>query len=136
MLKLIAACSGLALLLAAAPQASAATARVRCEVRTDKRPPRVRVKVDGQNLAPGTYTATVWNITRGGSATTEPGKEAVATAGVRDVDLDFDSTAQADDNDSVISSNFARPGDRVGARVDLVGGTANPVATATTTCTH
>jgi hypothetical protein len=92
----------------------------------------VRVKIDGQNLAPGTYTARVTNLRTSGVATTEPGKEAVATASVRDVDLDFDSTAQADDNDSFIAANFAVAGDDVNAEVlDAQGAT---IASRTASC--
>lgn len=91
------------------------------------------MKIDGQNLAPGTYTARVTNLRTTRVATTEAGKEAVATASVRDVDLDFDSTAQPDDNDSFIAADFAVAGDNVSGEVlDSQGMT---VASQTAACT-
>ncbi|MFQ5539861.1 MAG: hypothetical protein ACE5FB_05625 [Candidatus Binatia bacterium] len=123
----------LMVLLATAMEAQAATARARCRVRDG----RVRVQVDGQDLAPGTYTAKVTNqgpSNTGAMETTEGGKEQTATAAAPDVDLDFDSTADPDDADSPIGSNFAAQGDSVKAEVNLVGGTMNPLAMATDQC--
>jgi hypothetical protein len=50
-------------------------------------------------------------------AKTEAGKEAVATTGAPDVDLDFDSTADPTDSDSVVSATFVTQGDAVRVRI-------------------
>lgn len=105
--------------------ALAASARARCRVKDG----RVRVQVDGLGLAPGLYSATVRNLSTGAKATTEPGKRRSPVGGA--VDLDFDSTAQANDADSFIPATFASPGHSVRA-------TINPgaVANATAICTR
>jgi hypothetical protein len=106
-------CGGL-LLVTASLEAEAASARVRCQIVSG---PRVRILVDGQDLARGVYTARVRNLETGKVASTEEGKEAVATRADPDVDLDFDSTADPSDSDSFIKANFAMPGDQVRARI-------------------
>lgn len=100
-----------AVLLGFIPEADAATARVRCRVRDA----RLRIMVDGQNLAPGTYTATVVNLETGDSAESKP---QIATPAVPDVDFDFDSTAQPDDKDTFIPRNFAHRGDVIEATIN------------------
>ncbi len=103
-------------------------ARVRCRIRSN----RVRIQVDGRRLNPGTYTAQVVNLTASKIASTEPGKEATATAAAPNVDLDFDTTAQANDLDSFIAGDFATVGDVVQAYVlDSLG---LSVASAVTAC--
>lgn len=119
------------LLLSVALEAHAASARARCRVRDG----RVRVMIDGQNLLPGLYRAVVTNAISGEVARTERGKEARATVAVPNVDLDFDSTAQANDVDSFISPDFADAGDNVRARVVSVA-TGTTVARATAACTR
>lgn len=113
------------LVLGMTMDALAASARVRCRVKDG----RVRIQVDGMGLAPGLYSATVRNLHTNAKATTEPGKRRSPVGGK--VDLDFDSTAQANDLDSFISATFASPGHTVRA-------TINPgaVANATATCTR
>jgi hypothetical protein len=106
-------CGGL-LLVTASLEAEAASARVRCRIISG---PRVRILVDGEDLARGVYTARVKNLETGKVARTEEGKEAVATRADPNVDLDFDSTADPTDSDSFIKANFATPGDQVLARI-------------------
>jgi hypothetical protein len=114
----------------------AASARVRCRVQSG----RLRVQVDGQNVPAGQYSATLTNLRSNATASTDPRKLRspliVAPARVGNVDLDFDSTAQANDKDSRIAATFARSGDGIGAVVNKVGTTLIPVASATTTCTQ
>lgn len=112
-------------LFAAGMEAQAASARARCEVDPDK--PRIKVKVDGQDLGPGMYKATVLNMghsengvlssTANQMVITPPDKQAEATENFPDVDLDFDSTADPDDKDSYIDPGFAVPNDYIEASV-------------------
>jgi hypothetical protein len=113
------------LVLGMTMEALAASARVRCRVKDG----RVRVQVDGMGLAPGLYSATVRNLNTNAKATTEPGKRRSPVGGK--VDLDFDSTAQADDADSFIPATFASPGHNVRAVIN-----PGAVANATATCTR
>lgn len=108
--------------------ATSMTARARCRVKDS----RVKIQVDGQDLAAGTYHAVLTNNDTGASASTETGKEQTLGA-VGDVDLDFDSTAQAADNDSFIDPSFAALEDSVHA--DVKNASNVTVASATTTCT-
>lgn len=114
----------------------AASARVRCRVQSG----RLRVQVDGQNVTAGRYSATLTNLRSRATALTDPRKlqspVIIAPARVGNVDLDFDSTAQANDKDSRIAATFARSGDGIRAVVNKVGTTLVPVASATTTCTQ
>jgi hypothetical protein len=127
--KIFAVCCCMMMLVVMALEAQAASARVRCRVRGD----RVRVKVDGQGLEPGIYTARVKNLDTGAVAKTAEGQEAEATEQVADVDLDFDSkTDDEADDQSFIRDDFAEPGHRVRALVRHdAGGT---VARATAVC--
>ena len=117
-------------------EALAASARVRCRVQNG----RLRVQVDGQNVPTGKYSATLTNLRSKATVATDPRKlqspVIVAPARVGNVDLDFDSTAQANDKDSRIAATFARSGDGIRAVVNKVGTTLIPVASATTTCTQ
>lgn len=115
--------------LGSAADALAATARVRCHVEPD----RLRVRVDGMDLTAGTYYAVLRNVTTGARVRTEPGKEQTVSRGIGDVDLDFDSTADATDGDSFISEGFARVGHRVRASV-VDQATREVEAAASTTC--
>ncbi len=74
-----------ALLLGAALAADAATVRVRCEKRAD----RSRISVDGNDLAPGNYTAKVTSPAAGGTAVTSAAQAAVGDEAA----FDFDSNA-------------------------------------------
>lgn len=127
--KIVALCCGVLVFGAMALEAQAASARVRCRVRGN----RVRIMVDGQDLAPGVYTARLKNLTTGAAAKTTPGKEAEATADMPDVDLDFDSKADDTvDDQSSIRAAFADPGDTVRAVVRDDAGAS--VARATAVC--
>ena len=119
----------LTIVLAAAFEAQAATARVRCRVESG----RVRIQVDGQDLAKGTYGAKVKNARTGSVVRTEAAKVRTVTIAPDDVDLDFDSTAQKNDLDSFVSRTFVRAGDTVRASVLNVK-TNVVVAAASTTC--
>ncbi|MFQ5911661.1 MAG: hypothetical protein ACE5JS_00575 [Nitrospinota bacterium] len=119
----------LGVFLAMSLEAQAASARARCRVRDD----RVRVQIDGRDLAPGLYTAKVTNLDTPAMAATEPGKDVEATALRPDVDLDFDSTADPDDADSSIADDFAAGGERVLAEVKAATD-GSTVAMATTEC--
>ena len=116
-------------LLGAALDSFAATARVRCRVETG----RLRIQVDGQDLARGTYGARVKNARTGNVVKTAATKVKTVTIAPDDVDLDFDSTAQANDGDTFVSANFARAGDTVRASVINVR-TGVTVAAASTSC--
>jgi hypothetical protein len=117
------------ILLGAALDSFAATARVRCEVETD----RLRIKVDGQDLSKGTYSAKVKNARTGGVVNTAANKVQTVTVGPGDVDLDFDSTAQANDSDTFVPKSFAKVGDTVRASVINVK-TGVTVSAASTSC--
>jgi RNA polymerase sigma-70 factor (ECF subfamily) len=121
---------GAALLaLALAGAASAATARVRCRVE----PGRLRIQVDGQDLAVGTYAARVKNARTGAVVKTEAGRTRTVTLAPDDVDLDSDSTADANDLDGYVPASFARAGDTVRASgVESSNGVV--VAAASATC--
>jgi len=111
-------------------------ARVRCRVRTDQSPTRMRIQIDIDTPSEGTYVAKVTNQNSGAIAETEPGKERTV-AGPTSVDLDFDSTADPSDSDAFISSTFANPGNVVQAEVSRILPTATDlVATGTTTCVN
>jgi hypothetical protein len=113
-------------------------ARVRCRVRTDQSPTRMRIQIDIDTPSEGTYVAKVTNQNSGAIAETETGKERTV-AGPTSVDLDFDSTADSSDSDSFISSTFANPGNVVQAEVSRILPTAlapELVATGTTTCVN
>ncbi len=118
-------------------EAFAASARVRCRIQNGN---RLRVQVDGQNVLVGKYSATLTNLRSNATAATDPRKlqspVIVAPRRVGNVDLDFDSTAQANDKDSRIAATFARSGDSISAVVNKVGTILVPVASATTTCTQ
>lgn len=98
--------SFVAVILTIAFEAEAATARVRCRVRPD----RLRIQVDGQDLAAGTYFAKVSNGTTSVDSKTQ-------TAPPPDLDFDFDSTAGPNDMDTFIPLEFAKAGDRVTADI-------------------
>lgn len=100
-------------LVTTATPAFAAGARVRCRVESS----RLRIQVDGQALAPGTYYAVVTNTATTKSVRTQAGKERTATALQPNIDLDFDSTAGAADLDSYVARTFARSGQTVRAVV-------------------
>jgi hypothetical protein len=117
------------ILFGAALNSFAATARVRCRVETG----RLRIQVDGQDLARGTYSARVKNARTGGVVKTAATKVQTVTVAPDDVDLDFDSTAQANDGDTFVPANFARVGDTVRASVINVR-TGVTVAAASTSC--
>ena len=102
-----------AMLLTMTLESHAASARVRCRVR----PNRLRIQVDGRNLAPGVYRAVVRNLDTSTTVRTERGKEDEATALDPNVDLDFDNTADANDFDSSVPLDFAAVGDRLRALV-------------------
>ncbi len=72
-------------LLVMALQAEAATIRVRCEKRVD----RSRISVDGNDLVPGNYSATVMSGLN--EATAAP--QATVGAGLDEVAFGFDSNA-------------------------------------------
>src|SRR5262249_12726446 len=74
--------AGVALLLGMFVTADAASVRVRCETRGD----RSKISVDGNDLAPGSYIATV---TSGGNSQTAAAKNTVGD----EVEFDFDSNA-------------------------------------------
>lgn len=119
-------------------QPPVSNARVRCRVRTDQSPTRMRIQIDIDTPSAGTYVAKVTNQNSGAIAETEPGKERTV-AGPTSVDVDFDSTADPSDSDSFIRSTFANPGHVVQAEVSRILPTApDPelVATGTTTCVN
>src|SRR5215475_5218527 len=74
-----------AMLLGAFVTADAASVRVRCETRGD----RSKISVDGNDLAPGSYTATLKSPASAASGVTAPAKTAVGD----EVEFDFDSNA-------------------------------------------
>jgi len=113
-------------LLTMAVEADAADARARCRVKDG----RARVQVDGRDLVPGTYTATVTNLNTAESAVS---KAQTATPEQPDRDFDFDSTAGPADADSPISATFAEPGQTVSGAVN--DASATTVASATAICT-
>jgi exosome complex RNA-binding protein Csl4 len=117
------------MILAAVVDAQAATARVRCTVESN----RLTIKVDGLDLAAGTYKAKVKNAKTGGTVQTASTKYQTVTVGPDDVDLDFDSTAQPNDSDTFVSFNFAKVGDTVRASVINVN-TNVTVAAASAAC--
>lgn len=118
-------------LVTTAIPAFAASARVRCRVESS----RLRIQVDGQGLAPGTYFAVVINTVTQKSVRTQAGKERTATALLQDIDLDFDSTAGAADLDSYVARTFAGAGQVVRAVVKNKA-TGATVASASTTCSR
>lgn len=121
---------GMALLsLGTAAAAEAATARVRCRVESG----RLRIQVDGQDLAVGTYGAKVKNARTGVVVKTEAAKLRKVTLAPDDVDLDFDSTAGSRDLDSYVAASFATPGDTLRASV-VNASNGVVVAAASTTC--
>lgn len=112
-------------LLALALEAEAASARVRCRVKDG----RVKISVDGQDLAPGDYTAT---ITSGTNSATSGAQ--TATALVPDLDFDFDSTAgDPGDLDTAIPPDFAAVGSLVNATINTSPAGAE-VSSASTDC--
>lgn len=119
-----------AAILMAALEAQAATARVRCFIEKGS---RVRIKVDGQDLARGTYGARVKNARTGAIVKTEASKVRTVTIAPDDIDLDFDSTAQSNDLDSYVSPTFVKVGDTVRASVVNVKSGVT-VAAASTSC--
>ncbi len=120
---------GATILMALALDSYAASARVRCRVESG----RVRIQVDGQDLARGTYGAKVKNARTGAIVKTEAKKVRTVTIAPDDVDLDFDSTANSADLDSFVSANFVRGGDTVRASVVNIK-TGVTVAAASNTC--
>jgi hypothetical protein len=110
----------MAMLVGLAPDADAASARVRCE----KRPARSKISVDGRGLASGLYTARVES----------DGKRAVSgpEAAVGDeVEFDFDSKrADIAEGATQIGAGF------VGAKVrgEIVNAQGVVVASSTVSC--
>ena len=98
------------LLLSAALEADAATARVRCRVRLA--PARVQISVDGRDLAPGSYTATV---TSAAGSVTSAAQAAVGDQAEFDFDSDADNIAAGATR---ISATFAGVGEMVIGMVD------------------
>lgn len=118
-----------AMAMGMAAEAEAASARVRCRVESS----RLRIQVDGQDLAVGTYAAKVKNARTGAIVNTEATKTRKVTLAPDDVDLDFDSTANSADLDSFVPKSFAQAGDTVRASV-ILKSTGVTVAAASTTC--
>ena len=109
---------GLGGFIAAAPDAdAAANARIRCEDKGG----RLKIQVDGQDLAAGPYAALVQNLTLGGSVSKV--KNLVLPPGVPlgSLDFDWDSTAGQGDLDTPINPAFANPGNLL--RVIIFPGT-------------
>jgi hypothetical protein len=104
-----------ALLLAAALESQAASARVRCEVRSN----RLRIRVDAQDMPRGTFGAKIKNARTGATATTATNRQVTITVSGTDEDLDFDSSKQA--NDLAVATwipyTFAVVGDTIRASV-------------------
>ncbi len=118
-----------AFLFALAIESQAATARVRCRVESG----RVRIQVDGLDLAKGTYGAKVKNARTGNIVRTATDKVVTVTISPDDIDLDFDTNIEAHDLDSFVSANFVRAGDTVRASVINIK-TGVTVAAASNTC--
>jgi hypothetical protein len=119
-------CVGL-LFLSSFASASSASARVRCLISSG----RVQVKVDGYDLPVGTYGAKVKNMRTLAVVKTAAGKVQTVTAGIDDIDLDFDTEREG--AETFISGSFARIGDSVHAAIVNVN-TGNTIASATTSC--
>ncbi len=120
-------CAGI--LLAATSDSQAASARVRCRVE----PGRVKIQVDGLDLTKGTYGARVKNARTGSIVKTEAKKVKTVTAGIDDIDLDFDTEAGPADKDSFVPATFVKVGDTVRASVVKISSGVT-VAAASTTC--
>lgn len=98
--------------LTMASDAIAAGARVKCRVRTS--PARVHVSVDGRNLAPGSYTATVTGPH--GSVTSAAPVSVVAPAD--EAEFDFDSNrANIRRGATAVARDFVAAGDSITAEV-------------------
>jgi hypothetical protein len=118
------------ILLSAAMESQAASARVRCFVENGD---RLRIKVDGLDLAKGTYKARVKNLKTAALVFTAPTKYQTVTIAGDDIDLDFDSTAQANDKDTFVSFGFAKVGETVRGSV-IKTSTNVTVASASISC--
>ena len=112
--------ASVALLLGIFVTAEAASVRVRCETRAN----RSKISVDGNDLAAGSYTATV---TSGANTKTAGAKTAVGD----EVEFDFDSNA----NDVAAGATSISPsfiqGDVTGSILNASGAT---VASSTVGC--
>ncbi len=117
------------ILVAVALESHAAGARVRCRVESG----RLKIQVDGQDLARGTYSARVKNARTGKIVNTEASKVRTVTIAPDDIDLDFDSTAGSADLDSFVPASFANAGDTVRAGVINIK-TGVTVAAASNSC--
>src|SRR5262249_3042437 len=114
--------AGVALLLGMFVTADAASVRVRCETRGD----RSKISVDGNDLAAGSYTATVTSPASAASG----GVTALAKTAVGDeVEFDFDSNA----NDVAAGATSISPSFIQGntVRGEIVGGGVSVSGTAT-----
>jgi len=120
---------GVVSFFAAALDSQAASARVRCRIRSGE----LRIQVDGQDLSRGTYGARVKNARTGNIVKTDSTKRVTVTIAPDDIDLDFDSSIEPHDLDTLIPLNFAKVGDTVRASVINVK-TNVVVAAASTTC--
>ncbi len=113
-------------LLSTAVEADAASARVRCRVRTN--PARVQISVDGRALAPGSYTATV----TGPNGTVTSAAPIIVVAPVKEAEFDFDS-----DPANVARGATAVPADFVAAGAKVTGKVSGPTpASGTAACTR